>query len=803
MLQLPLRKVSITNFRRLAGTLEIELDAPIVLIHGQNGTGKTSILSAIELALTGGVKSLDRVDSRYTANLPHHGQTFATVGVSVADLDGGVHPTNVVTAAGNEIKGEPALSRSLAQFYSERCYLDQVSLGRLLELYQTIDANKETSLARFVNELLGLDQLDSLRSGLEPATHKAKFKKQFPWTASTIEDRKAVTTQRKTLASKLTALDQQLPVATKQLQQALSDLGHEGAEPPTAENLQAHSQSATRILKSDEFASASQLVQAASRLRGRIDALLSRPPGMPTEVASGEQLRASAALTSWQESDGVTLSRVRDAVASLGIEGPATLTDQMQAEIDRIANLETKQSQLLNEQAEAIALAASLAETIETIDTQLSNSERRAGSFATALAALRERVSDDICPVCDRDYNELSSGHLLDHIERKIGEITTEGQQIGALSEQKVDAKRQLQAAERNLKEIHKGILPDADLVRIRDRKEKLTELAVELGDLGESVAEGARLRQDAQLADQAVVDIRNLDRERLAVEDLLSDLAEALRVPSQTDSESIEAAWTRLYGHAAKRQADALERRDFAQRVTSLVAEITTTQQAREAMAVEIASLAQTEQTLEDQANETERRRLVAYSVHTAATTTRDRIVERVFTDSLNKTWRDVFSRLAPNEPFTPAFGIPKSTTRALSLEIETIHRSGDRAGTPAGMLSSGNLNTAALSLFVALHLAGPPNFPCLVFDDPIQSMDEVHISQFAGLLRVLSKNHGRQIVIAVHERELYKYLALELSPAFNGDRLITVELGTNDGGLAEAKTAVHEWQPDSALAS
>lgn len=50
----------------------------------------------------------------------------------------------------------------------------------------------------------------------------------------------------------------------------------------------------------------------------------------------------------------------------------------------------------------------------------------------------------------------------------------------------------------------------------------------------------------------------------------------------------------------------------------------------------------------------------------------------------------------------------------------------------------------------------------------NPVQSMDEVHISQFAALLRTLSKQHGRQIIIAVHEKPLFDYLALELSPSF-----------------------------------
>ena len=177
MIEPTLRSVTISNFRRLRGLRKLPLDAPIVLIHGQNGTGKTSVLSAIELALTGEIRSMRRQDKRYTAHLPRYGETFATLSVEIADRNGDVKTPTVMTVGGNELKGEPALSPEEAQFYSERSYLDQVSLGQLLELYQYTEGNKESSLARFVNELLGLDHLDALRSGLLDATHLTKFKK--------------------------------------------------------------------------------------------------------------------------------------------------------------------------------------------------------------------------------------------------------------------------------------------------------------------------------------------------------------------------------------------------------------------------------------------------------------------------------------------------------------------------------------------------------------------------------------------------------------------------------------------------
>ena len=117
--------------------------------------------------------------------------------------------------------------------------------------------------------------------------------------------------------------------------------------------------------------------------------------------------------------------------------------------------------------------------------------------------------------------------------------------------------------------------------------------------------------------------------------------------------------------------------------------------------------------------------------------------------------------------------------------------------------MLSQGNLNTAALTLFLALHLSVPQRMPWLVLDDPVQSMDDVHIAQFAALLRSLSKGAGRQIVVAVHEQALFDYLTLELSPAFPGDSLITVEISRGFDGMTIARSVPYGFEDDKVVAA
>ena len=77
-----LESITLTNFRSVRGTVTIPLDAPVILIHGMNGAGKTSILSALELALTGDIPEMKRADPDFTKYLIHRGATHAVVEVA-------------------------------------------------------------------------------------------------------------------------------------------------------------------------------------------------------------------------------------------------------------------------------------------------------------------------------------------------------------------------------------------------------------------------------------------------------------------------------------------------------------------------------------------------------------------------------------------------------------------------------------------------------------------------------------------------------------------------------------------------
>ena len=52
--------------------------------------------------------------------------------------------------------GEPLFTPSDSSFFSERCYLAQSTMNRLLELYQGKESKKsDSALTKFVKDLLG------------------------------------------------------------------------------------------------------------------------------------------------------------------------------------------------------------------------------------------------------------------------------------------------------------------------------------------------------------------------------------------------------------------------------------------------------------------------------------------------------------------------------------------------------------------------------------------------------------------------------------------------------------------------
>lgn len=794
MTDVPLRSIFISDFRRLEGHRTLPLDAPVVLMHGPNGAGKTSVLSALELSLTGEIRSMRRHDPRYTAHLPFHGQEFATIRVDVSDeLASNTEPVTM-TVGGARVEGSSALSREAAQFYTERCYLDQVSLGQLLELYQYRAGKEESALARFVNELLGLEQLDALRTGLSDAVDIRRLRKLCEPLAEAEGEAQRATAELSRVTKELESARELLARLRAELSEVMGALGF--ATPDDDKALER----AGDLLRSKPAAHDSGTVDVArslTALGGRIGALSNRPSVQRLEEAKAHLGAISEAYERWSSSQGAAIESWRTDVANLGLDISAGAIDSLDTEILRIRRTFARQDELREAATELSQQAAEERSQLQVADGQLSVAQEEAGSLAEGLAALREHATDNVCPVCDREFSEVSSTHLTAHVDLKIAELTSKGAQLRRFRQQRDATAAQLQRTEQALNEVQAELWSEDQLQQAHSRRDSLTALRTRLQDLQPMIAEGRELQRQRDAASSELVELEAASRDADFARSELERLATMVDAPPPDPAKSLEDAWRRLNDVASDRLAE----RTAHKRATDVLAQSLEAAARVDVLRDAVAECAELKFTWDERVSSARRRQAVAKAVHEASSKARASIVQRVFTESLNDVWRSVFTRLAPREPFVPAFGIPTASRTALELTLETVHVSGEPGGSPQMMLSAGNLNTAALSLFIALHLAVEPLVPCLVLDDPVQSMDEVHVAQFAGLIRVLSKHHGRQVIIAVHERELFQYLALELSPAFQGDELITIELGSRaddeDHGIIR-----HTWSPDSAIA-
>jgi exonuclease SbcC len=320
----------------------------------------------------------------------------------------------------------------------------------------------------------------------------------------------------------------------------------------------------------------------------------------------------------------------------------------------------------------------------------------------------------------------------------------------------------------------------DEEAVAEVDRRLAVVEtLIAELEGLSDVLREGGHLRAADIAARRVVSEAQSRHVSLAAARATLSSFALSVGAAAVEEGESFEAAASRIDELLGAQAAKLEQRLSMRRRGTDLIATIRSTiarrQEADAHIATDFAAWQRDEQGL----HRAHALRDQGIAIRNAVDKVRCDIIRREFNDRLNRVWRDLFVRLASGEPFVPAFRIPLSSTQRLQPKLITEHRDGgDAGGTPGAMLSAGNLNTAALTLFIALHLSVPKELPWLILDDPVQSMDDVHIAHFAALLRTLSKEHGRQIMIAVHDRQLFEYLRLELSPAFPDDSLLTLEL-------------------------
>lgn len=805
-----LKSLKVTDFRSILGTADVSLDAQTVLIHGPNGTGKTSLLSAIELGLTRSIVSFARFDGDYVQHLPHKdAKSLGSVELTVSGLAPN-DATGRIEVSATEIVGAPLLDTVPARFFSERCYLAQSTLGRLLEIYEHQDTRKsDSALTRFVKELMGLENLEAVIDGLHAAGDVRRLRGFTPlfwaareqgpkWDAELFEVSAAITSEGARLDVAEANLAAALGLAPDQLASASTDEVRSDIAAKRARNEERMQSLARR--RRDLGGAASQILDAEAEPR----------PTVP--VAGSVRADDRAAYEAWRSGLGAELDAV---VAQVQVSfpdvtpvlaNPARAQTQalvaIKAEFDRLTALMAEDA-AATRQLEMLGTSITQAKArLAAVDLELGDKKGASQDLAKALSAVSDLIEGEDCPVCGRDFSEVSDTPLAAHISEEVSRLISAAGRVQELVSDRSTTASLLANAEAEAADLRARHLPPERRASVQQSLAQLTEWRNALNALHATAQDGTRLQMSAAAVAQRQAVLSTRQTAISGLREQMNAYSFELGMDPAPVETPLAMVVEQLIVEVSRQEQAAYEMDDQDRAALATLEEMDSARRALDAATANHRRLKVLTEDLVGRRTEADRRIGLAKDLAGRAQALRTSKVRQVFNDELNALWRELFIRLAPDEAFVPAFALPSGANGAVEAILETHYRSGGKGGNPRSMLSAGNLNTAALTLFLSLHLSVKPILPWLIIDDPVQSMDDVHIAQFAALLRTLKKD-GRQVILAVHDRQLFDYLALEMSPSSNGDRLITIELGRGADSRTTAPWKLTAYEPDTAIAA
>ena len=143
---------------------------------------------------------------------------------------------------------------------------------------------------------------------------------------------------------------------------------------------------------------------------------------------------------------------------------------------------------------------------------------------------------------------------------------------------------------------------------------------------------------------------------------------------------------------------------------------------------------------------------------------------------DEIGPLFQRIYSRIDPHPTFRVTQIVAGMDRGRGKLDVGISDPEATIKARDAGpLLSSSQLNSFAVSLFLAMNLALPNlRLRVTVLDDPLQSLDSVNL---LGLVDVLRRFRAhRQIVVSTHEERLVGLLQRKLRPVRSGERMVTI---------------------------
>ncbi len=808
-------ELTLKDFRVLRRDRTITLDGDIVLIYGSNGAGKSSLLSAVELAITGNVPELARYGADFPRCLRHvRAEGITQVEVKRRDHDGQVRSSGCDIDLQSEIRHHGAiLEESQRTLFSERCYLSQVRLSRLIDAYQATErGGADAPIVQFVKRLLAIESLESLCEALHDIEDVRRTRKAFPDVSFLEDEERKVALSKVDLAEEIKDLANKRKERASVLQALLApfdqstNLGE--ADPQAVTQLIERLTQQADALRANALVTVEQDLQRIRQLSILFqgDSTDARLEGLTEQLRLHEQSRQELSNKLQPTMDAVksTLSKMNASITASQHSSFAgewkqlelliqTLTSQLQSTLDVRRDESAKKVAILSERT---AKEAQLKEIQDTISQLAANVPQ----WAETLASIASVIVDEVCPVCRRDFTETHQGPLRDFVGQRAAQIGENANRLQDSETQRNKLLSELGDLGRTLATLSTReetgpsvIAIEADLSQIQ---KAVALLAAGNADLEAWIGASNRVLQLETEVKLFQTRINQMADARTALAEIAARMKISLAKGRSTVEglRTVEQACVNMLESISKRITELGSLRDGLRDFANILRDVD--------------KLDSKWLTLNQQINASgEARKSVdaviskAKVVLKTAVAAKRKLLDRVFDETLNQLWTELFERLVRNELFKPRLSEARSTRDHIRATLQAV---ADGIETPfenvGAVQSLGNQNTSALSLFLALNLLEAPRHKVLILDDPVQSMDDVHVSQFAALVRELVNQADRQVFIAVHERALFEYLAFELGPTTRERQLVTIELErTNDADDCVERVERREWQPNT----
>lgn len=133
------------------------------------------------------------------------------------------------------------------------------------------------------------------------------------------------------------------------------------------------------------------------------------------------------------------------------------------------------------------------------------------------------------------------------------------------------------------------------------------------------------------------------------------------------------------------------------------------------------------------------------------------------------------IYNKIDPHPTMKHIKFITNADKDGLKTHIYTYDETEESKMAPVVYLSSAQVNILSLCIFLAKVLVEKnTTFNTIFMDDPIQHLDGINLLAFIDILRTITTDMGRQIIISTHNEQFYQLLKVKMDDKYYPSRFI-----------------------------